>query len=54
MPVVRDKAAAVISLLLEQEGAGHTQMANLNHQIVQGLIVLAIETLFRIRIHGIN
>ena len=52
MVVVAYKATSAIGLLLEKEETGHTKMANLDHEIVQGLIVGAIETRFRIAVHS--
>ena len=46
MLVVRHKATAMIGLLFEQERTRHAQVTDLNHEIVQGLIVGAIETIF--------
>lgn len=51
MLVISYKATAVIGLLLKQEKTRHTEVADFNHQIVEGLIVLAIETIFRIAVH---
>ena len=42
MIIVSYEAAAVVCLLLEQEYTGYTKGGNLNHQIVQGLVVGAI------------
>jgi hypothetical protein len=50
--VVAYKATSAIGLLLEKEETGHTKMANLDHEIVQGLIVGAIETRLRIAVHS--
>lgn len=52
MMVITYKATSAIGLLLEKEETGHTKMANLDHEIVQSLIVGAIETRFRITVHS--
>lgn len=52
--VVADEATATVSLLFEEEQTRNTKMANLNHEIVQGLIVGTIETIFRIAVHDIS
>ena len=52
MVVITYKATSAIGLLLEEEEAGHTKMANLDHEIVQSLSVGAIETSFWIAVHS--
>ena len=41
----------MVGLLFEEEGTGDAQVRNLNHQVFQRLIVLAIQTIFRVGIH---
>ena len=51
MLVISYKTTAMIGLLLEQEKTRYTKMANLDHEVVEGLIVLTIETFFWIAVH---
>lgn len=54
MMVVSDEASSAVGLLLEKEDAGNAEMADLNHEIVKSLVVLAIETVFWVRVHIIG
>ena len=52
--VVADEATSAIGLFLEKEETGNTQVAYLDHEIMQGLVVGAIETVFWIAVHRIG
>jgi hypothetical protein len=54
MLVICNKATTMIGLLFEEESTRNTQMCDFNHQVVKGLIIGTIETIFRIRMHDIN
>ena len=50
---VRHKATSSVCLFLKQKHTGYTQFGKLNHQIVQRLVILTIQTFFRITFHDI-
>lgn len=51
MLIIADEATATVCLLLEKEKTRNTKVANLDHEIVQGLIVGTIKTRLRIAVH---
>jgi len=52
MVLVGHEAAATVGLLLEEEGARDAQRGKLDHQIVEGLIVLAVQALLGVTLHS--
>ena len=51
MLVVGNETTTTLGLLLVEEDTRHTEVCDLDHEIVQCLVILAIEALFGIGIH---
>ena len=52
MTIVSHEATAAVGLLLKKENTRNTQFRNLNHEVVECLIVRAIETVGWIAVHS--
>ena len=52
MSVIGHEAAPAVGLLLEEEHTRDTQLRELDHQVVKGLVVGAVKALFGIAVHN--
>ena len=51
MVLIGHKTTTAIGLFLKQERPRHGQLSKLNHQVVERLVIGAVETLLRITLH---